>query len=62
MSVKYALKRPEQVDNMIQEGHLPWLDNPQEHARLISEFITKRTPAPRKTVTPQVKEDSVAGQ
>jgi pimeloyl-ACP methyl ester carboxylesterase len=43
-------------------GHLPWLDHPGEHARLITEFITSNHPASRKTVKSKVKEDSVAGQ
>jgi pimeloyl-ACP methyl ester carboxylesterase len=42
-------------------GHLPWLDHPEEHARLISEFINNKSPGSRKSVSAHVKAGSVAG-
>jgi len=42
-------------------GHLPWLDHPEEHARLISDFIVTKDPVSRKSVCFRVKSDSVAG-
>lgn len=43
-------------------GHLPWLDHPREHARLIGEFLNHAKPVSQKSVSSQAKADSVVGQ